>query len=374
MGLGSYAAPVFLILFSSLAKNAQSALLRHNRVMHVSVIVTVYNERHTIERLLASLAAQTRRPDEVVICDGGSTDDTVQMIQTYLAHHPDGLSNVRVLVERGANISRGRNAAIAAAAGPLIAVTDAGVRLASGWLANLVAPWAAVDSPTPVAVAGFFLPDAEGLFQTAMAATVLPQVEEINPATFLPSSRSVAFTKAVWEKIHGYPEWLDYCEDLILDWKINAQRPHQRTAFVWSPFALVYFQPRATLRSFWRQYYRYARGDGKADLWRKRHLLRYVIYLVVLPALLGHAFWGLVARWLGWVGLIVGVAVYCGRPWQRLQSSTFQLNLVQRLLAAVWVPIIRVVGDVAKMVGYPVGLWWRWQRRYCAEIYWRRDE
>ena len=38
----------------------------------VSVIATVYNEHTSIERLLDSLAAQTRRPDEVVICDGGS--------------------------------------------------------------------------------------------------------------------------------------------------------------------------------------------------------------------------------------------------------------------------------------------------------------
>ena len=40
------------------------------------------------------------------------------------------------------------------------------------------------------------------------------------------------------------------------------------------------------LRSYFRQYYRYARGDGKADLWRKRHAIRYVIYLIALPALL----------------------------------------------------------------------------------------
>jgi hypothetical protein len=28
-----------------------------------------------------------------------------------------------------------------------------------------------------------------------------------------------------------------------------------------------------------------------------------------------------------------------------------------------WVPIIRVAGDVAKMVGYPVGVWWRFCHR-----------
>ena len=357
----------------------------------VSVITTLYNERHQIERLLTSLAAQSRPPDEVVICDGGSTDGTVEAIQRWRAHHPGQLPQLKLLVEPGANISRGRNLAIAAANGPLIAATDAGVRLERTWLAALIAPWETTDSKSqvdaklPLAVAGFFLADTNkvdgeiigtslepDLFLTAMAATVLPQRAEIDPNKFLPSSRSVAFTKAAWAAAGGYPEWLDYCEDLLFDFAINAQQPAAPTAFVWAPEACVYFRPRDSLRSFWIQYYRYARGDGKADLWRKRHWVRYVTYFVLLPALLGHAFWGFFARWLGWAGLVVGLLVYCGRPWQRLQHLGTGLTPGQRLQAALLVPVIRVVGDWAKMVGYPVGLWWRWRNRQRAEVHWRR--
>jgi hypothetical protein len=106
------------------------------------------------------------------------------------------------------------------------------------------------------------VPDVDSVFTTAMAATVLPVAEEIDPQRFLPSSRSVAFTKTAWAKAGGYPEWLDYCEDLLFDFAINAQRSDQPTAFEWAPDALVYFRPRPNLRSFWTQYYRYARGDG----------------------------------------------------------------------------------------------------------------
>jgi hypothetical protein len=35
------------------------------------------------------------------------------------------------------------------------------------------------------------------------------------------------------------------------------------------------------------------------------------------------------------------------------------------------VPVIRVVGDVAKMIGYPVGLAWRWHNRHRPELHWR---
>lgn len=341
--------------------------------MRVSVVVTVYNESRTIERLLDSLAGQTRRPDEVVICDGGSSDGTPERIRAYVARHPERLPGLRLLVEPGANISRGRNLAIAAAQGPIIAVTDAGVRLAPDWLARLIEPWCrARPGEEPLAVAGFFLPDVEGIFQTAMAATVLPLVDDIDPRRFLPSSRSVAFTKEAWAAAGGYPEWLDYCEDLVFDFALNAQRAPAPTAFVWAPDAVAYFRPRESLRAFWLQYYRYARGDGKADLWRKRHAIRYFTYGVAVPALVGHGLWGMWARWLGWAGLLAGVAVYCRRPWQRLARVGAHLSRGQRLQAALLVPLIRLVGDLAKMAGYPVGLWWRWRHRRDPSVHWRR--
>ena len=183
--------------------------------MRVSVIVTVYNERQSIQRLLDSLARQTRRPDEVVICDGGSQDGTVEFMREYARLHSDRLPNLRIIVEAGANISRGRNLAISAATGSVIASTDAGVRLEDDWLDQLLKPWDR-PGPPPLAVAGFFLPEAEGIFQTAMAATVLPLPDDIDPQRFLPSSRSVAFTKEAWARTGGYPEWLDYSEDLDL--------------------------------------------------------------------------------------------------------------------------------------------------------------
>lgn len=343
--------------------------------MHVSVIATVYNEAGTITRLLDSLAGQTLPPDEIVLCDGGSRDDTADAIRRWADTHRGHGPAVRLLEEPRANISRGRNLAIGAANGPLIAATDAGVRLAPTWLAELTAPWREpATADAPIAAAGFFLPEHDGVFETAMAATVLPALDDINPDRFLPSSRSVAFTKYAWSQAGGYPEWLDYCEDLLFDFAVNRLRPDRPTAFVWRPHAVVYFRPRGTLSQFWTQYYRYARGDGKADLWRKRHALRYALYLVAVPALLGHAGWGFFARWLGWVGLLAGVIAYCGRPWQRLATLGRELSATERLQAAALVPVIRAVGDLAKMVGYPVGLWWRYRNRLRPELHWRDGE
>ncbi len=189
-----------------------------------------------------------------------------------------------------------------------------------------------------------------------MSATVLPTAEEINPATFLPSSRSVAFTKQAWQAVGGYPEWLDYCEDLIFDLKMRAQFG----PFAFAPQAVAHFRPRGSLRSFFKQYYLYARGDGKANLFFKRHLIRYGTYLVALPALLyGLVLGSLVMKLVCAVGLVIGFVVYMRTPYRRLGTLGKDLPATEKLRAAALVTVIRTVGDAAKMLGYPVGVWWR---------------
>lgn len=312
----------------------------------ITVIVTVLNEGESIRRLMDSLVAQSRQPDEIVIVDGGSKDNTVAVIETYAGRLP-----LRVEVWPGANISQGRNIAVQLARGDIIASTDAGVRLDLDWLANLVAPLEA--DPDLAVVSGFFLPDPHTPFEIAMGATVLPRVNEIDPENFLPSSRSIAFRRSAFMAVGGYPEWLDYCEDLIFDFNLRAK--YRR--FGWAPGAVVYFRPRSSLRAFFVQYYRYARGDGKADLWRGRHLIRYLTYLLVGPLLLylggRHD-----RRWWGLLGL--AAMVMFRKPYRRLLCE-YPFHVVRRV--GWWVPIIRVTGDIAKMLGYPVGLLWRWREQ-----------
>ena len=330
--------------------------------MKSSVIATVLNERDTIERLLTSLDGQTRRPDEVVIADGGSTDGTLSILNSWASSESLPL---RVIETPGANISEGRNAAISAATGALIATTDAGVRLEDDWLERLLAPFDREGTGQVISiVSGWFVPDPQTLFEAAMGATVLPQLRDVNPETFLPSSRSVAFRKAAWEACGGYPEWLDYCEDLIFDLRLRDLY----RSFAFAPDAVVHFRPRGSLKAFFKQYYQYARGDGKADLWRKRHAIRYLTYLVLGPLLvilaLLHSPW-----W--WLALAAGLAAYTSTPYRRLWPMLAPFGVVQRVQAVVLVPIIRVVGDLAKMIGYPVGVVWRLRNRHRPEVHWR---
>jgi cellulose synthase/poly-beta-1,6-N-acetylglucosamine synthase-like glycosyltransferase len=92
-----------------------------------------------------------------------------------------------VLVENGANISRGRNLAFEHTHGDVIAISDAGVTLPDDWLERLIAPLEA-DASVQVAC-GFFRADPHTVFEVAMGATVLPLASEITPP---PSCQAVA--------------------------------------------------------------------------------------------------------------------------------------------------------------------------------------
>ena len=315
--------------------------------MLVSVIATVMNEGESIRWLLDSLVNQSRFPDEVVISDGGSTDNTVEILKEYEPHLP-----LKIISSPESNISRGRNDAIRAARGPVIAATDAGVVLSRDWIRELVRPFEENDA---VMVGGWFEADPYSDFEVSMGATVLPALSEIDPAKFLPSSRSVAFLKSEWETAGGYPEWLDYSEDLVFDMALYDKNG----PFHFAPEAIVYFRPRSNLRVYARQYYFYARGDGKANLWPRRHAVRYFTYLALLPYLFRLIWTG---KWLGCLGLVVGAGVYCGRPAQRLWNATRGWSLGAQLRAFALIPVIRLVGDAAKMLGYPVGVFWRLRR------------
>jgi glycosyltransferase involved in cell wall biosynthesis len=277
-----------------------------------------------------------------VIVDAGSNDGTLPILKEWAE---SGRLALRIAERPGANISQGRNTAVSAAAGDVIASTDAGVRLESRWLEKLVEPFAAGQGERPLAaVAGWFVADPQTPFETAMGATVLPHAREIKPSGFLPSSRSVAFRKDAWEAVGGYPEWLDYCEDLIFDIRVRDRFG----PFPFAPEAVVHFRPRGSLRAFFKQYYRYARGDGKADLWRKRHAIRYVTYLVAAPGLVALA---LFHSPLWWLALLAGAAAYTATPYRRLGSMLAPHRPIDRLRAVLLVPVIRVAGDLAKMVG-----------------------
>ncbi len=312
--------------------------------MRVSLIATVRNEEETIVALLDSILEQSRRPDEVIINDGGCTDRTMEIVEHYRSRLP-----LRTTAG-GKNIPQGRNTAIRAATSPLIACTDAGLRLDRRWLEEIVAP---LERGEAELVAGFFLADPHSPFERILGAVNYPRREEIRPERFLPAGQSLAFRRTVWEAVGGFPEDLPYCEDLVF--ARRAQAMGFRQAF--APGAIVHFRPRSSLAELFRQYRNYAYGDGLAGLWPLRHALRYGSYGVGLGLLVAGIWWPYL-----WALLGVGGMVYLRRYYGRLWPVLGELPPAWRVGALFLVPILRLTGDIAKMVGYPAGRWQRWRR------------
>jgi glycosyltransferase involved in cell wall biosynthesis len=296
----------------------------------VSLVTTVKDAADAIEDFLASVRAQTRPPDEVVVVDGGSADGTLERLRAA--------EDITLIESPGANIARGRNAAIAAATHDVLAVTDGDCVLDPDWLERLLAP---IEAGADVAM-GHYLPIDDHFLSACMAAVNLPDAEELDEATFMPSSRSVAFRRRAIEAAGGYPEWLDIGEDMYVDHRWRELGLDLRLARE----AVVRWRLRTSLRDTWVQYFRYARGDAIAGMHPDRHAIRFGAYGAALYAAGSRG----VLRKVAAVG---GAAAYARGPLRRVRKRFRGPDRARAFLA---VPALMVFIDLAKMAGYLAGL------------------
>ncbi|MDE5657174.1 MAG: glycosyltransferase, partial [Muribaculaceae bacterium] len=56
--------------------------------MTVSLIISTYNSRTTLAVCLESVLRQTRMPDEIIIGDDGSADDTARLVEDFARRCP----------------------------------------------------------------------------------------------------------------------------------------------------------------------------------------------------------------------------------------------------------------------------------------------
>jgi glycosyltransferase involved in cell wall biosynthesis len=90
--------------------------------MHMSVAMCTYNGARYLKQQLDSIAAQLRLPDELVVCDDGSTDPTISTIEDFAGSAP---FPVRVCAhERNLGTAKNFEAAISRCAGDIIVLAD----------------------------------------------------------------------------------------------------------------------------------------------------------------------------------------------------------------------------------------------------------
>ena len=309
----------------------------------ISVISTIKNEKDSLQDFIRSIFEQSLKPDEVVVVDGGSVDGTKDVLEWLGGLYK---TKLRYYIKPGFNISQGRNFAISHTQNNIVASVDGGATLQNDWLENLVEPLL-LNNKIDV-VSGFFIPEVSNTFEKYLAAVTIPLEEEMQDEKFLPSSRSIAFRKKAWKEVGGYPEWLPICEDLVFDIKLKNNKHN----FAVNLKALSSWRPRENLFSFFVQYFKYARGDGHAKLFLRRHLIRYTTYITTL-LLLSMAITDSVI-WLA--PILVGGIVYVLKFYNRFFRHFPKETLLVNFGSYIYIPFLVFVGDVAKMVGYPIGV------------------
>ena len=92
--------------------------------MEISIIIPVYNRAAIVKETLESVVAQTHRPLQVVLVDNDSTDDTLQVLETFRKEHPGEGFNVVITSESHHTAGAARNRGFEHATGEWVLFFD----------------------------------------------------------------------------------------------------------------------------------------------------------------------------------------------------------------------------------------------------------
>lgn len=292
--------------------------------MEISLAITVFNEEKSIKSLLESILSQSRKPNEVIIVDGGSKDETVYKIREFIRNF-DKKKIIRV-IQKETNRPEGRNLAIEKAKSEIIAITDAGCILDKNWMREIVKPF---DNTSVDVVSGYYKAIGSSVFEECMAVYTLVMPDRIDPNRFLPSARSMAIRKSVWRQAGGFPVNFPFNEDYVLAHTLKRLGKK----FHFTKEVLVYWKPRENILKAYLMFFYFAKGDAQSQIFRPKVLLIFARYMVGIL---------LLSKSLVFIALI---------PLYFIWAVFKNYKYVKKWQAFFFLPLLQITSDIAVING-----------------------
>ena len=250
--------------------------------MTVSLVIPVFNESTTIAELIYTISEQTCQPEEIIFVDGGSTDNTVQIIKELTRQKP----HFQIVEVERALPGEGRNIGALHSKNEWIAFTDAGIKLDKRWLEQLMIK--SGEQPETAIIYGNYAPQIGNFFDKCSSIAYVPPAKKdgIRGKSIV----SCLLKKEVWQKAEGFPAWRA-AEDLVFMEKAESFGYVITTA----PLAMAWWKLQPTITSIYKKFDLYS----KWNVWARRQAYwhygiarQYAIMLLpVLLAIFGSRYW-----------------------------------------------------------------------------------
>ncbi|PIV44930.1 MAG: hypothetical protein COS25_02540 [Candidatus Nealsonbacteria bacterium CG02_land_8_20_14_3_00_37_10] len=198
--------------------------------MRIAVTVGVYNEEKNIARLIKSLLEQTRQPDEIIICDDGSTDKTAEKIKSFAEKYPQ----IKYLYQKNAGPAKARNNAWRNSTAEICVFTDGDCIPELNWIQELTKPLA--DGKIGATAGGYKTLNNHSLLARFIGYEIEWRYRNIKGEIDAHGTYNLAVKKSILEEIGGLNE--EYPKASGEDWDMTY-KISKKYKLIFFPTAIV---------------------------------------------------------------------------------------------------------------------------------------
>ncbi|MFQ5406026.1 MAG: glycosyltransferase [Candidatus Micrarchaeia archaeon] len=241
----------------------------------ISFALTTLNEEENVASLLKSILNQSTPVDEIIVVDAGSTDNTIEKIKKFKT----GKTKLKIIVEKGATIGRGRNLYLQKCTGDYVFTADASTVFERNWVKKLLIGF---EKGADI-VAGKYVPMKPENMVEAVAAARFPDFDSFSDEDwkkFLPSNRQIAYTKKAWKTAGPYPEKITRSDDTIFHTKAKKLG----LKYYYAKNARVFWSARKNLSEYLQKAFQDSESDALAGILFRRTIekLQVIAFITLL--------------------------------------------------------------------------------------------